>query len=240
MKKILLLLLLLPILFSCNPHQNNTESTETLSQEENLQDIQISADKESQDIISPLATENFLSPFDNFSWARESDIEYILIHFTSDVMQNPDSPYNVDKNKQIFIDAEVSVHYLIDRDGNIHCLIPENYTAWHAGKGTFKNDEKYTNAMNKYSIGIELLAIGSENDMSIYLTPEQYRKIDENLKGYTDSQYISLKKLLQDICQRNSIPYSRENIIGHQEYNPLKNDPGELFDWNMLFEQPFN
>ena len=31
-----------------------------------------------------------------------------------------------------------------------------------------------------------------------------------------------------------SIPKNRSHVIGHDEYNPAKNDPGELFDWSRI------
>ena len=186
--------------------------------------------------VSPLAEEKYLTPFEEYSWEKEFDTEYVMIHFTSNVVNNRTSPYNVEDVYEIFKETKVSAHYVIDRDGKIYCLIPENYSAWHAGAGVFANDEKYTNKMNKYSIGIELLAIGSEKDMETYLTSEEYNALDKSLIGYTDEQYASLKLLLMDICERNSIEYSREHIIGHSEFNEKKNDPGELFMWDKLFQ----
>jgi len=41
--------------------------------------------------------------------------------------------------------------------------------------------------------------------------------------------------LIKDICQRNKIEFSRENVIGHDEYNEAKSDPGELFEWERVF-----
>ncbi len=188
------------------------------------------------DTVSCLAEKNYLLPFDKYSWDREFDIEYIVLHFTSNVVNNINEPYSVDAVKQIFEQSEISTHYIIDRDGQIKCFIPENYAAWHAGVGTFANDEKYTNKMNKYSIGIEMLAIGSYNDMKQYMTKADYDKIDKSLIGFTDEQYASLKELLKDICQRYLITYDKAHIIGHNEFNPQKSDPGELFDWDKLFE----
>ena len=113
--------------------------------------------------------------------------------------------------------------------------MPESRAAWHAGKGTFGGEEKYTNSMNKYSVGIELAAIGSENDMVQYMDSQKYNSLDKSLIGFTDAQYESLSALIKDICQRNDIEFTRENVIGHEEYNPDKSDPGELFDWSRLF-----
>ncbi len=187
--------------------------------------------------VSDLAVENFLLPFEKFSWNREYPPEYVMIHFTSAVMLSKDSPYNMDAIREIFVDSEISIHYIIDRNGTVQCYIPENRAAWHAGKGSFGGYKKLTNAMNKYSIGIELVAIGSQNDMSVYMTEEEYSAIDASLIGFTDEQYNALIPLVKDICKRNSIPFDKEHIIGHSMYKPQKTDPGELFDWSRLFEK---
>ena len=95
--------------------------------------------------------------------------------------------------------------------------------------------EKLTDAMNKYSIGIEIIAMGSERDMSVYMTSEEYRQLDPKLLGFTEAQYDALIPLVKDICQRNGIPCDRDHVIGHSEYKKEKTDPGELFDWDRLF-----
>lgn len=90
--------------------------------------------------------------------------------------------------------------------------------------------------MNRYSIGIEIVAVGSEKDMFPYFTKSEYAKIDKSLIGFTEAQYEALIPLVKDICQRNSIPFDREHIIGHEEYKASKTDPGELFDWERLLD----
>ena len=88
--------------------------------------------------------------------------------------------------------------------------------------------------MNMYSVGIELLAIGSEDDMKQYINEETYNSLDDSLIGFTDAQYESLNLLVDELCERYSIPKDKSRIIGHEEYSPHKSDPGELFDWNRL------
>ena len=185
--------------------------------------------------VSELAVEDFLLPFDRFSWEREFPPEYVMLHFTSAVMLSRNDPYNIDAVRGIFVDSEVSIHYIIDREGVVRCYIPENRAAWHAGKGEFGGVEKLTDAMNKYSIGIEIIAMGSERDMSVYMTSTEYRSLAPELLGFTEAQYAALIPLVQDICQRNGIPYDRDHVIGHSEYKKEKTDPGELFDWGRLF-----
>lgn len=178
---------------------------------------------------------DLLMPLDSYSWPREVSPEYVMLHFSSDVVASREDPYNVEAVRQIFLTNGVSTHYLIDREGTVYCYIPEDRVAWHAGKGSFGGDDRLTNNMNHYAIGIEILAIGSREDMAKYLTPEEYDALDPSLIGYTEAQYQALAALLSDVCSRYEIPFDRGHIIGHEDYRPSKNDPGELFDWDRLF-----
>ena len=218
-----------------------TEKTELLTEEPSAMTEDASSEKtpgisesELPITVSELAQEDFLEPFENYSWEREYAPEYVVLHFTSAVVVSREDPYNMDTIRKIFADGGVSPHYIVDREGKIICYLPEDRAAWHAGKGTFGGDERLTDSMNKYSIGIEIAAMGSQKDMSIYLSESEYNTIPKELIGYTDKQYEALK-LLDDICRRYSIPFDASHVIGHDMYNPLKNDPGELFDWERLF-----
>ena len=184
--------------------------------------------------VSPLSVEDYLLPIEEYSWERQFQPEYVMVHFTSAIMTQRDDPYHLPYIRDIFVMYNVSVHYIIDRDGTIHCYVPEDRVAWHAGAGDWLGEEKYHNSMNQYAIGIELVGMGSEEDMSIYMTGKEYRAIDDSLKCFTDAQYESLKLLVEDICQRNDIPMDRDHVIGHEDYSPTKTDPGQLFDWSRL------
>ncbi len=179
-------------------------------------------------------TDDLLLPVEDYSWDREEPITHIVLHFTSAVTISPTDPYNYDTIRQIFVDSQVSAHYLLDRKGAITRLVADDRAAWHAGKGTWAGDEKYTNKMNKYAIGIEIMNIGSYNDMAQYLTRAQYDALDDELIGYTDAQYRVLAALVDELCKKYDIPKDREHILGHSEYNPAKSDPGENFDWSKI------
>lgn len=235
MKKLLILLFILLFLVSCDKRGEEMPDTSDVVTVEDRDEEIIEPEIEEPITVSPFAEVYFLEPFDKFSWEREYPAEYVMLHFTSAVMTSRTDPYDMERVRSIFEENELSIHYIIDRDGKIYCYMPEDRVAWHAGVGTYNNDEKYTNNMNRYSIGIELLAIGSEEDMEIYLTPSEYKELDGALIGFTDAQYSSLTTLLSDVCKRNSIPLDREHVIGHEDYNPSKNDPGDLFDWNVIF-----
>ena len=180
------------------------------------------------------AQKDYLLPLTDFSRPREQAPEFVMIHFTSAVVLSREDPFHMDAIRSIFVDYEVSVHYIIDRDGTVRCYIPESLVAWHAGTGTWQDDPKYTNKLNDYAIGIELVAIGSQTDMKQYLTASDYQSLNPDWIGFTDAQYEALEALVRDICLRNEIPMDRDHVIGHQEYSPKKTDPGELFDWDRL------
>jgi len=109
--------------------------------------------------------------------------------------------------------AKVSAHYLIDEDGTVTALVPEEKRAWHAGKAFWRG----ITDINSASIGIELVNPGHEWG---------YRQ-------FTDAQMESLLPLLADIVDRHDI--APTNVVGHSDVAPArKQDPGELFDWERL------
>jgi N-acetyl-anhydromuramyl-L-alanine amidase AmpD len=183
-----------------------------------------------------LATTAFASSLIEYSQEREGEITHIVLHFTSNVIANPENPYIMEEVFDTFIDAEVSVHYFIDREGVIHSAVPEERAAWHAGRGELPDYPHYKNRLNHHSIGIEILGIGSFNDMEQYLSREEYDALNPELIGYTEAQYIAVNKLVNEILQRHpTIKPNRRHVIGHSEYSANgKTDPGELFDWTRI------
>lgn len=182
------------------------------------------------------AEEYLLEPAEDFSWEREHSPEFVVIHATSAVVNHRDEPFDPEHIRDIFRDSEVSTHYIIDRSGKIFCFVREDRVAWHAGRGEFAGDEKLTNHMNAYSIGIELMGIGTREEMSVYLTEQEYAALDPSIAGFTDAQYEALAGLVSDLCSRYGIPADRSHIIGHGEYSQNKWDPGALFDWDRLMK----
>ncbi|MBO1910666.1 N-acetylmuramoyl-L-alanine amidase, partial [Microvirga sp. 3-52] len=182
-----------------------------------------------------LPTINYLLPLKN-SEERTTPITKVMIHFTSNAAENPVDPYNANDVREIFIDYGVSAHYIIGREGEIYLLVPENRIAYHAGKGNLKNFPHYEDQLNKYSIGIEMMAIGTKEEMSSILPTEDYELIPESHIGFTEAQYETLHNLITDIVKRYpAVKNDREHIIGHDEYAPdRKSDPGSLFEWAKI------
>ena len=106
-------------------------------------------------------------------------------------------------------EAEVSAHYLIDRDGTLIQMVEEDMRAWHAGAGGWGG----RGDVNSRSIGIELANTGAE--------------------PFAEPQMARLDMLLEALLHRWSIPV--HGVIAHSDMAPgRKIDPGPRFDWARL------
>jgi N-acetylmuramoyl-L-alanine amidase len=105
--------------------------------------------------------------------------------------------------------AEVSAHWLIDRDGRAEQLVDEAARAWHAGAGEWGG----AGDVNSRSVGIELQNTGFE--------------------PFPERQMAVLEAVLAGIMARWAIP--AQGVIGHSDMAPgRKKDPGGRFDWRRL------
>jgi N-acetylmuramoyl-L-alanine amidase len=109
--------------------------------------------------------------------------------------------------------ARVSAHYVIEENGVIWRLIPENRRAFHAGVSCWEGESD----LNTVSLGIEIVNPGHE----------------WGYRPFPDAQMSSVERLCRDLVVRYSIPAHR--VVGHSDIAPeRKSDPGELFDWARL------
>jgi len=105
--------------------------------------------------------------------------------------------------------VEVSSHYLVDEDGAVLRLVPEDMRAWHAGAGAWRG----LGDVNSRSIGIEL-----QND---------------GASPFPEAQMAALERLLDEVFVRWNIPPA--GVIAHSDMAPeRKADPGARFDWRRL------
>ncbi|WOO42991.1 N-acetylmuramoyl-L-alanine amidase [Rubellicoccus peritrichatus] len=124
-------------------------------------------------------------------------------------------------NKAIFVAYGVSAHYIIDRDGTIYQLVPDEWVAWHAGVSKMPSPDD-REMVNTFSIGIELLATHPDDDPSVKADPEN---------AFTEAQYASLEQLMEKLTTE----YPITAVVGHDEIAPdRKKDPGPLFDWSRV------
>jgi N-acetylmuramoyl-L-alanine amidase len=139
--------------------------------------------------------------------ARDAAVDMLILHYTG--MKTAQAAIARLRDPA----AAVSAHYVVDEDGAVLRLVPEDRRAWHAGISHWRGH----GALNARSIGIEVVNPGHE-------------------WGYRDFPVLQLAALC-DLCigivARHKIP--ARNVVGHSDVAPdRKEDPGERFDWRAL------
>jgi N-acetyl-anhydromuramyl-L-alanine amidase AmpD len=151
--------------------------------------------------------------------ARRDAVAEIIVHATGgpfckggQVVFSP--PGTVESIKRFFeASGQVSIHYIVGRDGEVARSVPENEIAVHAV------------GRNERSIGIELINAG------------------DGREPYPEAQIEALVKLIKGIQQRWRIPLAEikghEDVdrstfpCGGQQAR-RKQDPGPLFPWDRF------
>ena len=151
------------------------------------------------------------APSPNFD-ARTAPPDMVVLHYTG--MPTGDEALARLRDPA----AKVSAHYLIEEDGRVFALVPEERRAWHAGVSFWKGERN----VNAVSIGVELVNPGH----------------DWGYRPFPDAQIAALVELLTGIRGRWDVSDAR--IVGHSDVAPdRKIDPGELFPWKRLAEAGF-
>ena len=146
------------------------------------------------------------TPSPNFN-ERRAPPDMIILHYTG--MQTGEAALERLRDPA----AEVSAHYMVEEDGRVFRLVPEERRAWHAGASWWKGERD----VNAVSVGIEVVNPGHEF----------------GYRPFPQAQVDALIALLSDVRSRWDIPNDR--IVGHSDVAPArKQDPGELFPWKEL------
>jgi N-acetylmuramoyl-L-alanine amidase len=139
--------------------------------------------------------------------ARPYAVDMLVMHYTG--MQSAEAAIERLRDPA----SRVSSHYVIDEDGQIYRLVPEEQRAWHAGISYWRGKE----VLNDGSIGIEIVNPGHE----------------WGYRPFPAAQIANVIALSQDILARHAIPPG--NVVAHSDIAPdRKQDPGELFPWSQL------
>ena len=149
------------------------------------------------------------APSPNFD-ARTAPPHILVLHYTG-MKTGPEALERLrDANP-----PRVSSHYMVEEDGTVYRLVPEERRAWHAGISFWRGEEN----LNSVSIGIEIVNPGHEF----------------GYRPFPDRQIEKVIALIDDIRVRWII--TDQNIVGHSDVAPgRKDDPGELFPWQRLHE----
>jgi len=148
------------------------------------------------------------APSPNFE-PRKGPPDMIVLHYTG--MRTGEEALARLRDPQ----AKVSSHYMVEEDGRVFRLVPEERRAWHAGRSFWKGETD----INGVSVGVEIVNPGHEF----------------GYRPFPDAQVAAVIALVADIRTRWSVDDSR--IVGHADVAPdRKEDPGELFPWKRLAE----
>jgi N-acetylmuramoyl-L-alanine amidase len=146
-------------------------------------------------------------PSPNHAPRGAAAVDILVLHYTE---------LPLEQSLDILSDAtrqqRVSAHYVLAEDGTCYRLVPEERTAWHAGRSWWRGRE----ALNATSIGIEIVNLhGDRHD-------------------YPALQIAALIELCRDILGRHPAILAR-NVVGHSDIAPRrKTDPGLRFPWATL------
>lgn len=134
-------------------------------------------------------------------------VDMLLLHYTG--METAEGALDWLTREE----SRVSAHYLIDEDGRIAQMVPEEMRAWHAGLAHWAGEDD----INSCSIGIEIHNRGPDMDYP----------------DFPEAQMARLEILCLDILARHKIQPKR--VLAHSDVAPArKRDPGEKFDWKRL------
>lgn len=148
------------------------------------------------------------APSPNFD-ARTAPPSLLVLHYTG--MATGEAAIDRLRDPE----AKVSAHYVVEEDGRIFRLVPEERRAWHAGVSFWRGRRN----VNGDSIGIEIVNPGHEF----------------GYRAFPEAQVAAVLALTADIRTRWDI--EDRDIVGHSDIAPTrKEDPGELFPWKRLAE----
>ena len=140
---------------------------------------------------------------------KSNIIRFLILHYTGMKSEK----FAIQRLTKI--QSEVSTNYFVKKNGEILKMVPDLYTAWHAGHSQWA---KYK-LLNKNSIGIEISNPG-----------HQFGYVN-----FSKKQIKNLIKLIKVLTKKYKI--KKNHILGHSDIAPdRKKDPGEKFPWKILYK----
>ncbi len=142
----------------------------------------------------------------------EREINFLVLHHVQ--------AESAEHAAAMFIESEVSAHFLIDESGAVFSLVDENDAAYHAGHSFWRG----VTGINKNSIGIEFINSAPFS------------------KKFEPAQLQAGLELCQYLIEKYNIEAG--NVVGHSDiaFYPVagegfldrKQDPSHLFDWKFF------
>ncbi len=116
-------------------------------------------------------------------------------------------------------DRPVSIHYYIDKAGNVSQMVQDKDIAWQAGLSSWMVDGRVVNGCNLVSIGIELENLNTGRD------------------PYPQSQYNAALGLVQRLVAKYKIP--RRQLVRHLDIAPRRKTDPAGFPWERFVAEVY-
>jgi N-acetyl-anhydromuramyl-L-alanine amidase AmpD len=117
-------------------------------------------------------------------------------------------------------DRPVSIHYYIDKAGNISQMVDDKDIAWQAGASTWKVDGNFISpSCNPISIGIELENLNTGRD------------------PYPAAQYAAALELVRYLVSKYTIP--RNQLVRHLDIAPKRKTDPAGFPWERFVSEVY-
>ena len=160
----------------------------------------------------PIASPNF-DP-------RPIDVRFLVLHYTA---------VDLARTLEIFTDParKVAAHLVLDVDGSLYECVPcwegVAMRGWHAGVSRWHDGATLWEALNDWSIGVEIV------------------NFNGNVLPFTDAQYEALAQIVAHLRQHYPALDRAEAILSHEGIAGFrgKADPGWCFDWARFFAHAY-
>jgi N-acetyl-anhydromuramyl-L-alanine amidase AmpD len=113
----------------------------------------------------------------------------------------------------------VSIHYYVDKAGNISQMVEDKNIAWQAGVSSWKVDGRIVNGCNPVSIGIELENLNTGRD------------------PFPQAQYNAALELVRFLVAKYKIP--RRQLVRHLDIAPKRKTDPAGFPWERFVAEVY-
>lgn len=201
-------------------------------------------------------------PSPNFHPGRgRQQVSGVVMHFTAAGSGKGTAEYFAKRSyewKGKTYEVNASSHIVIDRDGTVYQCVSMRDRAWHAGPATLWKGQKLARGMNvnDFTVGIELANWGElkpdperpgffvnylgkpfkagllyHSQMTTGVLPTVW-------EGYPEPQINGLIQALKFIVHTYPA-IKREDVLGHEQIQDNKDDPGPAFPWARVLDATF-
>src|SRR5262245_13356673 len=113
----------------------------------------------------------------------------------------------------------VSIHYYIDKAGNISQMVPDKDIAWHGGASAWTVDGRAVNGCNPISVRLELEDLNTGRD------------------PYPQAQYNAALELTRFLVAKYKIP--RRQLVRHLDIAPKRKTDPAGFPWERFVAEVY-